>query len=316
MGAVSRLIALATYFTLWGWKGRKHFPIDFRGGSSMADIAIITDTTSNIPEDYVRQYNIEVVPQVLIWEEETLYDEVDITAEEFYTRLQSSDEIPTTSQATIAGFQEIFKPHVENGTPILAILISTELSGTVQSALQAKKDFPHATIEIIDSRSVAMALGFQVLAAARAAEQGKSFEEIVQVAKKACEDTGVIFVVDTLEYLHRGGRIGGASRLLGTALALKPLLHVEDGRVEPLERVRTKAKATSRLLDLIETRISGCESVQISAMHAASEVEAAQLLEKAKQRFQPTKTFLSVVGPVIGTHVGPGTVGLAFYKEK
>jgi DegV family protein with EDD domain len=280
----------------------------------MPEIAIITDTTSNIPDEVVKELNIEVVPQVLIWGEETLYDEVDITADQFYERLKTAKEIPTTSQATIASFQKLFEPHVKEGTPILAILISTELSGTVQSALQAKMDFPHATIEIIDSRSVAMALGFQVLAAARAAKEGKSFTEVVDIANKVGEQTGVIFVVDTLEYLHRGGRIGGASRLLGTALALKPLLYVKDGRVEPLERVRTKAKATSRLLDIIGERIEGSEHVQISSMHAASPQEASDLLERAKQRFNPNETFLTVVGPVIGTHVGPGTVGLAFCK--
>jgi DegV family protein with EDD domain len=280
----------------------------------MPEIAIITDTTSNIPEESVKQYHLEVIPQVLIWEGETLYDEVDITADEFYKRLQNAEEMPTTSQATIAGFQELFEPHVKKGRPILAILISTELSGTVQSAIQAKKYFPDARIEIIDSRSVAMALGFQVLAAARAAEEGKSFEEVVQVARTVGEQIGVIFVVDTLEYLHRGGRIGGASRLLGTALALKPLLHVKDGRVEPLERVRTKAKAILRMLDLIEERIKGSENVHLAAMHAASPDEAAELLERAKERFQPSETFFSVVGPVIGTHVGPGTVGLAYYK--
>jgi DegV family protein with EDD domain len=280
----------------------------------MTEIAIITDTTSNIPKKYVKQYNIRVIPQVLIWGGETLYDEVDITADEFYERLRSTDELPTTSQATIGSFQEFFEPHVKKGIPILAILVSTDLSGTVQSAVQARKYFPDARIEIIDSRSVAMALGFQVLAAARAAEQGKSFDEVVEIVKTLGEKTGVIFVVDTLEYLHRGGRIGGASRLLGTALSLKPLLHVMDGRVEPLERVRTKSKATSRLLDIIEERIADSESVQISAMHAASLDEATDLLERAKQRFHPVETCLTVVGPVIGTHVGPGTVGIAYCK--
>jgi len=162
---------------------------------------------------------------------------------------------------------------------------------------------------------VAMALGFQVLVAARAAAQGKSFEEVVQISKQVSEKTGVIFVVNTLEYLHRCGRIGGASRLLGTALRIKPLLHVEDGRVEALEQVRTKSKATNRLLDLIEERIAGSDRVQISAMHAANPSEAYELLERAKERFHPDETFFSVVGPVIGTHVGPGTVGLAYCKD-
>jgi DegV family protein with EDD domain len=279
----------------------------------VSEIAIITDSTSNIPFQLREQYGIEVVPQVLIWGEETQFDEVDITADQFYERLQTSKQLPKTSQATIASFIEFYTPHVEAGRPILAILISTELSGTIHSAMQAKKEFPDATIEIVDSRSASMELGFQVLAAARAAEAGKSFQEVLQIARSAKEHTGVMFVVDTLEYLHRGGRIGGASRLLGTALNLKPLLYVNNGRVEPLENVRTKNKALIRLLNLIEERIStGGSPVRIAALHAACPEEGQQLLDKALHRFHPVEGIFTVVGPVVGTHVGPGTMGIAY----
>jgi DegV family protein with EDD domain len=278
----------------------------------MTDIAIITDSTSNIPVELCEQYGIQVMPQVLIWAGETLLDEVDITADQFYERLQSSNELPTTSQATIASFIEHFKPHVEQGRSILAILVSSVLSGTIQSATQAKKEFPGATIEIVDSRSASMELGFQVLAAARAAEDGIPFPEVVQIAREAKDNTGVMFVVDTLEYLHRGGRIGGASRFVGTALSLKPLLYVNNGRVEHLENVRTKKKAVRRLLDLIEERVSGKESVRIAALHAASPMEVQELLEKTLQRIQTVENVFTVVGPVVGTHVGPGTVGIAY----
>jgi DegV family protein with EDD domain len=279
----------------------------------VSEIAIITDSTSNIPANLCNQYKIQVAPQVLIWGEETLYDDVDITADQFYERLQSSDQLPTTSQATIGSFMELFKPHVKAGRPILAILISSELSGTIQSATQAKKEFPGASIEIVDSRSASMELGFQVLAAARAAQSGKSFSEVVQLAREAKEHTGVMFVVDTLEYLHRGGRIGGASRLIGTALNLKPLLYVNNGRVESLENIRTKGKALVRLLDLIEERIMEGESpVRIAALHASCPENGRLLLDKAVQRFKPVEQVFSVVGPVVGTHVGPGTLGLAY----
>ncbi len=279
----------------------------------MFEIAIITDSTSNIPVELREQYGIQVVPQVLIWGEETLFEEVDISTDQFYERLQSSDQLPTTSQATIASFIEFFKPHVDAGRPILAILISNELSGTIHSATQAKNEFPGAVIEIVDSRSASMELGFQVLAAARAVEAGKSFEEVVEIANKAKEHTGVLFVVDTLEYLHRGGRIGGASRLLGTALNIKPLLYVSDGRVESLENVRTKGKALIRLLNIIEERVSAGEPpIRIAALHAACPEDGQQLLDKALQRFQPVEEILTVVGPVVGTHVGPGTLGIAY----
>ena len=279
----------------------------------MSDIAIITDSTSNIPLELCEEYGIQVVPQVLIWGEETLFEDVDITADQFYERLQSSEALPTTSQATIAGFIELFTKPVEEGKAILAILISDELSGTIQSATQAKKEFPDARIEIIDSRSASMELGFQALAAARAVKAGKSFEEVIQTAKLAKENTGVMFVVDTLEYLHRGGRIGGASRLLGTALNLKPLLYVHNGRVEPLENVRTKRKAVSRMIHLIEENVlSGEPPYRIAALHAASPVEGQELLDMAMERIKPVEGILTVVGPVVGTHVGPGTVGIAY----
>ncbi len=281
----------------------------------MSRIAIITDSTSNLPSDLAERYKIEIAPQILIWGEDNLYDGVDISADEFYARLQTSNILPKSSQPTVGHFMRLFEPHVKQGNSIIAVVISNELSGTVQSALQAKEEFPNAKIEVIDSRSVGMSLGFQALAAARAVEEGKSFEEVVDIVYRAGQNSGVIFVVDTLEFLHRGGRIGGAARLLGTALSLKPLLHIEKGRIEPLERVRTKMKACQRMLDLIEERVKGKSNIRIAAMHASSPKEAEVLLEEAKDRCHPIETSITVLGPVLGTHAGPGTVGIAYCTE-
>lgn len=281
----------------------------------MAEIAIITDSTANIPQDLVEKYKIQVVPQVLIWDGETLLDGVDISPTEFYARLTTSKNLPTTSQASMAAFKELFEPHVQRGVPILTIVISADLSGTLQSAQQAKALFPEARIELVDSRSTAMAMGFQVLAAARAAQAGEPFEEVVKVAEAAREKSGVIFAVDTLEFLHRGGRIGGAARLLGTALNLKPLLHVVDGKVEPLEKVRTKAKAHVRLIELIAERVDGRDKVRLSTLHAASPEEAEKLLQRVQERVNPVEALITEVGPVLGTHVGPGTVGIAYCTD-
>ena len=157
-----------------------------------------------------------------------------------------------------------------------------------------------------------MSFGFQVLAAARAREAGKSFEEAIETTKKAKAQTGVLFVVETLEYLHRGGRIGGASRLLGTALNLKPLLELQEGRVEPVERIRTKAKAQNRLVEVIVERLADKSDVRLSTLHADAEIDAQALMEDAEKHLNPIETVYSEVTPVIGTHAGPGTVGLAF----
>ena len=278
----------------------------------MAKPAFVTDSTSYLPEELRRRHEIQVIPQVLIWGGETLLDGVDIMPTAFYERLKTADVMPTTSQATIGAFKDLFEPHVRAGRPILAILVSQKLSGTIQSAQSAKEMFPGARIEIVNSESAAMAMGFQVLAAARAAEAGKSFDEVLAVAIDAKNHTGVVLVVDTLEFLHRGGRIGGAARLLGTALNLKPILELQDGVIEAVERVRTRSKAQARLLGLLEERINGRPNLRLAVLHAAAEREARQLLDEAARRLKPMETVFSEVSPVVGAHVGPGTLGLAY----
>lgn len=281
----------------------------------MADIAVVTDSTAYIPQELVDQYRIHVAPQILIWGDESYLDGVDMFPDEFYAKLQNSKQLPTTSQATVASFHKIFEPLAAEGKQILAIVISEKLSGTLQSARQAKAMFPDATIALVDSRSASMELGFQVLAAARAAEAGKSFQEVVDLAERAKQHTGVYFVVDTLEFLHKGGRIGGAARLLGTAINLKPILQVADGQVESFTNVRTKAKAYNRLLDILEERLQGKANLRLATLHAAAERDAQSLLQQATKRLNPIETIISQVSPVVGTHVGPGTVGLAFCTE-
>ena len=278
----------------------------------MPEFALVTDSTAYIPQAILDQYEISVAPQVLIWGETSYLDGVDIQPDEFYQRLKESDVHPTTSQATVAAFHAIFEPLAEANIPILTIVLSEKLSGTLQSARQAKEMIPDAVIELVDSKSTAMAMGFQVLAAARAREGGASFEETIELVKASRARTGIYFVVDTLEYLHRGGRIGGASRIFGTALNIKPLLYVKDGQVEPFEKVRTKSKAIERMLEVVEHELEGEQTVRLACLHAAAEDEAKHVLEEAIQRLNPVETMIGVVSPVVGNHAGPGTVALAY----
>jgi DegV family protein with EDD domain len=278
----------------------------------MSKVAIVTDSTAYIPPDLIEQYHISVAPLVLIWGDETYEDGVDIQPDEFYTRLAGAKVMPSTSQATPKTFHKIYTDLLEQDYEILAVLISSALSGTVVSAVQVQAEMPEAPIEIVDSYNTAMALGFQVLQAARAAEEGANLAECKEVAERAIEHTGVIFAVDTLEFLHRGGRIGGASRYLGTALNIKPILEVQEGRIEALEKVRTRKKSLVRLTELIGERIDGREPVRLATLHANSPQDAQELLDMAKDQFNPVETVFSEVSPVIGTHVGPGTVGLAY----
>lgn len=275
----------------------------------------VTDSTAYIPEDLRQKYDIQIVPQVLNLENEQLLDGIDIQPVEFYQRLSVARDMPTTSQASPASFIEKFKLATGQGRPAVCILISAKLSGTIQSAHIAKDDFPDTQIEIIDSESAAMAMGFQVLAAARAAQDGKSYEEVLRISREAKQHTGVVLMVDTLEFLHRGGRIGGAARLLGTALNLKPILELQEGVIEPVDRVRTRSKAIARLLDLLEERIAGRPNVRLAVLHAAAEQAAKDLLAQAAARVHPVEQVFSEVSPVVGAHVGPGTIGMCYSVE-
>jgi DegV family protein with EDD domain len=207
---------------------------------------------------------------------------------------------------------DIFGQLLEQDCQVLAVLISPKLSGTVASAQQAKEQFPGAPIEIVDSQSVAMALGFQALMAARAAAEGASLAECKEVALKARPLTGVVFAVDTLEYLHRGGRIGGGAKFLGTALNIKPILEIRDGGVESVERVRTRTKSLNRLIELVEERIAGRQPVHLATLHANAPEDAQSLLDEASNRLNAVERIFTELTPVVGTHGGPGLVGLAY----
>lgn len=280
----------------------------------MGNVAIVTDSTAYIPPNLLQQYQITVTPQILIWGEETFQDGVDIQPQEFYRRLSTAKVMPTTSQVSVVTMQNTFQRLVEEGHEVLGIFISSKLSGTIQSAVQAREAMGAAgeKVSIVDSLTTAMAMGFIALAAARAAQAGASLKECQQVAEVAREHVGVYFVVDTLEFLHRGGRIGGAQRFLGTALNMKPVLSLRDGRVEAVERIRTKSKAIERVLELVSEDIKGRTPVRLATLHANAAEEAKQLLERASAMFQASESIFSEVSPVIGTHAGPGTVGLAY----
>jgi DegV family protein with EDD domain len=220
--------------------------------------------------------------------------------------------MPTTSQVTIASFNKIFGKLVEEDYEILAVLISDQLSGTIDSAVQSREGFPGKPIEIVNSFSVAMALGFQAITAARAAKDGANLADCRALAEKARQHTGVVFAVDTLEFLHRGGRIGGASRFLGSALNIKPILEVTGGRVEAVERVRTRKKSFHRIVEMVYERVGQREPVHLATLHANVPDEAKTLFALAEERLDATESVFSEISPVVGTHAGPGTVGLAY----
>jgi len=280
----------------------------------MSKIAIVSDSTAYIPSALTRKHNIVVAPQVLIWDDKTYRDGVDIQSQEFFARLKTAKSMPTTSQVAVTDMQEAFQSQVDKGFDVLGIFISAKLSGTIQSANQAKDLMGAAgqKVTIVDSTSTAMALGFQALSLARAAEAGASLKECVALAEKSRGHVGVIFAVDTLEFLHRGGRIGGAQRFLGTLLNMKPVLALQDGRVEGVDRVRTRSKAHDRVLELVVEQVGGRTPVRLATLHANAADDARALLASAEKALSPVESIFSEVSPTVGIHTGPGTVGLTF----
>jgi DegV family protein with EDD domain len=281
----------------------------------MSKVAIVTDSTTNLLSEMMRGLTIEVVPLQVIWGDETYRDGIDINPEQFYTRLAQAKGMPTTSQPSPAAFIKIYEKLLDSGYDILSVHISSKLSGTVDSAIQAKQTFPGANIEIIDSLSASMGLGFSILEAARAAEQGANLTECKTIVDNGLKNSKVFFLVKTLEFLHRGGRIGGGAAFLGTALNLKPILELRDGRVEALERVRTWNKAQDRLLEIMQQQIGSNRPIRIGVLHANSPEDASNLMERARGLFSVNdvrETAILPISPAIGTHTGPGCLGIVF----
>ena len=278
----------------------------------MSKVIVLTDSSAYLPKDIVEQYPIAVLPLTLIWEGEPYRDGVDILPDEFYTRLVKSESLPQTSQVTVHQYQEMFQKYLDEGYEVLSLGISSGISSSFESAQQALKSFSGKPVAILDSKLVSMALGFQVLATARAAKAGASLEECIQVAKDAYEKIGVFFTVDTLKFLAAGGRIGGAKRLLGTALNIKPVLEIREGKIELVESVISKKKAIKRMVALVEKGINGRKPLRISVFHALEHDLAVELLAELKESLGAEEAILSHVSPVVGAHVGPGTISIAF----
>lgn len=280
----------------------------------MGKTAVVTDSTAYIPEDLCQKLNITVVPLAVIWGEETFQDGITMKPDDFYTRLQGSKVMPTTSQATPAGMHKAFSSLLDQGFDVMGMFISDKLSGTLDSARQARDEFAAAKdrIALFDSETIAMALGFQALAVARAAAQGASLKDCQKLAEQVRQNTGVFFAVETLEFLHRGGRIGGAQRLLGSALNMKPIITIKDGKVDAAGQVRTSTKAHEKVLELVAQHCEGKSQVRLATLQANAEAPARTLLDKASRQLHAVESILSSVSPAIGTHTGPGTVGLAY----
>jgi DegV family protein with EDD domain len=279
-------------------------------------IVVVTDSSAYIPDEALGGLTIPVIPLWVMWGDENFRDGVDIDPPAFYRRLQESEVFPTTSQPAAGEFEDFFRQAGVGADAIVGVFITSKLSGTVANALAAQARLSELTIRVVDSLSVSMGLGFIALAAARAAAAGESLDAVVAAAEEMRDRMHLLFTVDTLEYLHRGGRIGGAKWLMGTALKIKPLLHFEDGTIEPLAQVRTKRKAIAQMLEVAEERLGGKRMAEAAVIDADSPAEGDAIAEQVRERFGISPVYRTPLSPAIGTHGGPGTVGIVFYAER
>ncbi len=274
-------------------------------------IALVTDSTCNLTPDLVAARHVHTAPLYVLWGEASYRDGIDITEKELFARMLTANDLPKTSQVSVQDFVDGFQRarEAENADEVVCATISCDLSGTYASALQAKDmvDFP---VHLIDTRQTSWALGFAVLSGADARDAGASAPEIVEAIRSGAQRSVLIFTVENLKYLHRGGRIGNASWLLGTALNIKPLLELQNGVIEAADKVRTRKKAAEHLIKVAEERAAGHPIERLAIMHAGAGDEARALLDEAVDQLSPKESYLSYITAVLGVHVGPGTLGI------
>lgn len=277
----------------------------------MARTALVTDSTCNLSPELAAEQHIYVTSLYVIWNEETFRDGIDMSERVFFNRLATSGDIPKTSQASPQDFVMLFEKarEAEHADEVVCAVLSSDLSGTYASAVQAKEqvDFP---VHVVDTRQITWALGHIMLSAAVARDAGASPVEIVETIRRSAERQYVVFTINSLEYIRRGGRIGNARLLLGSALHIKPVLDVRDGIVNSVENVRTRKRAVEFLVKAAAERAGGCPVVRASIIHGDALEEAEALRKQAIEKFNPQETHLSYACTTIGVHTGPGVLGL------
>jgi fatty acid kinase fatty acid binding subunit len=272
-------------------------------------VRIVTDSTADLTPDQQQAAGITVVPLNVHFGDQVFRDHVDLTAEEFFRRLKASSQMPRTSQPSVGAFEETFRKFRQGGDEIVSVHLSSKVSGTYNSALMAAQAVDGQAIEVVDSLSTSMALGFMVLEGARLARAGQDRQAVANRMRSLASKAHVICVVDTLTYLERGGRIGKARALLGSLLNVKPILGLQDGEVVPLGRGRGRPQALNRLVELLgrDGPIS-----QLAIMHGAAQADAEQLRARVAASYPGLDILLTETGAVLGTHTGPGVIGFTY----
>ena len=281
----------------------------------MDKVAVVTDSSACVPQEVIKQYGIHILPLILIFEDRSYRDGVDITAQEFYELLKKAKKVPTTSSPAPGEYFGVFREVAKRASSIFCITLPPHLSMAFDSATQAremaKEALPQVNINVFPSRSPALGQGFIAQAAARAADSGKDLSQVVQAAQDMMDRVNAIAMLDTLYYLAKGGRIPKAAAWAGSLFKIKPILDA-TGDVRLLERCRTRKRAMQRLLYIMRQR-SGGKPICVNLMHAGVPEEAERLKADILSQFDCVEFYVTDFTPVIGTHTGPGSIGLSFY---
>lgn len=284
-------------------------------------IAIVTDSTCDIPQELIERYQIAVMPHVVIWDGKQYRDRIDLQPREFYHRLETDKAWPTTSQATVEDFSRLYLQAAERGAcAIIDISVAGALSGALRSAQQAADQVSAKTgipIRVFDSYKATMGLGWQVLAAARARDAGASVEEILSVVDQVRAKMNLVVCMNTVEYVYRGGRIGHATRLVGAALNIKPVIYLDNytGMVEQVGVQFTFRKAREMMYRRFFDSMDTSKPLHVAVMHGDAEQDARELVDRIRQEYHPVELISDITGPVLGIHTGPRAMGLAGYWE-
>ncbi|WP_078555834.1 DegV family protein [Bacillus alkalicellulosilyticus] len=279
----------------------------------MSKIAVVTDSTAYLSDEQIKENDIHVVPLNVIFGDISYQESVDLKADAFYELIKTSDKLPTTSQPAVGVFAELFEKLQSEGVEdVICIHLSSKLSGTFQSAVSASTMVEGIKIHPIDSEIASSPLAFYALEAAQLAKAGKSVEEIILKVEEMKSKNKAYFVVDDLNHLHRGGRMNAAQLLVGSLLKIKPILHLVDGKIVPFEKVRTQKKALAKIFSMLEEDVKQNEELKIAIVQAKREDQAKEIADELQAKYPKAHISISFFGPVLGTHLGEGSLAICW----